>query len=271
MEGHPIKTAGMLVIGDEVLNGKIKDTNSQFFAEYCFELGINLRRISVVPDEESDIVETLNTMRNKYDFIVTTGGIGPTHDDITYESIAKAFELPLELDNKTVDRMNELAKFKPKDKKPNSVELHAQLRMATFPSGPNVNVDFVSDKLWVPAVNLNQQVYIFPGIPTLYRQMMEGLKSSISKRVDGPKLTRRYVSTTTVESVLASTLSDIHHRFQDLGIKIGSYPHFRDHKNTVSILGPQEHADVLQQIVDELLPKLDNSREVSAEEEAASR
>lgn len=263
-----IRSAAILVIGDEILNGKIKDTNSYHFAQYCFELGINLQRISVVPDEESEIVNALNHLCEKFDFVVTTGGIGPTHDDITYESIAKAYELPLGLDSETVNRMNELAQHPPKDKPKESKELKAQLRMAKFPSGPSVQRHFVDPQLWVPVVSVEQKVYIFPGIPSLFQQMLEGLRSHIADRISAPKLARKYVSTTTPESKMASILGEIHQRFESRSVKIGSYPHFHDKRNTVSIIGPDE--EVLNGIVKELLPQLENSHEITSAEESKS-
>jgi len=263
-----ISSAAILIIGDEVLNGKIKDTNSQFFAQYCFELGINLRRICVVPDETEDIVDTLNFLRSKYDFIATTGGIGPTHDDITYESIAKAYGLPLSLNQATVDKMNKFARNPPNKKTPGSPELDAQLRMARFPTGEIVKPIFVSPELWVPVVALNEQVFIFPGIPSLYRQMLEGLRELIASKVDAPKLSRRYVSTLTPESTMAPILSDIQQTYGQQGVKIGSYPHYNDQRNTISILGPD--SAVLARIVDEVIPKVEAGKEVSPEDEARS-
>jgi molybdenum cofactor synthesis domain-containing protein len=97
-----------LIIGDEVLNGKTKDSNSNYFAKWCFDRGIDVRRIEVIPDDEDDIVEAARRMTSKYDFVITSGGIGPTPDDITYQSIAKAFDgEPLEYHDETLRRMQE--------------------------------------------------------------------------------------------------------------------------------------------------------------------
>jgi molybdenum cofactor synthesis domain-containing protein len=105
-EGKFVSTAGCLIIGDEVLNGKTKDTNSNYFAKFCFDRGIDLKRIEVIPDDEDDIVEAARRMTSKYDFVITSGGIGPTPDDITYQSLAKAFDgEPLEYHDETLRRM----------------------------------------------------------------------------------------------------------------------------------------------------------------------
>lgn len=265
-----IHTAAILVIGDEVLNGKIKDTNSHYFSDFCFKNGIDLRRICVVPDEVTDIVSELNVLRSKYDFIVTTGGIGPTHDDITYESIAEAYGLPLQLHKETVQRMDRLARNPPRNKVEGSEELKAQLRMATFPSGPDVECNFVAEDLWVPVVSVKRQVYIFPGIPSLFTKMLECLLPQIAERFPAARQCRHFVSTTSSESVLAPILNAIQVKYRTQHVKIGSYPHICDNRNTVSILGPIECDHVLLEIVQDLVSRVADAREITAEEEALS-
>src|SRR5580765_2616824 len=93
-----IVTAGILVIGDEILSGRTKDKNIGFIAEYLTNIGIDLKEVRVVADEENDIINALNALRTRYDYVFTTGGIGPTHDDITADSIAKAFGVPIAVD-----------------------------------------------------------------------------------------------------------------------------------------------------------------------------
>ncbi|KAG9074489.1 hypothetical protein FS749_013949, partial [Ceratobasidium sp. UAMH 11750] len=102
-KGKTIKTAACLVIGDEILNGKTHDSNSNYFAKFCFERGVALKRIEVIADIEEEIVEASRRMVQRYDFVVTSGGIGPTHDDITYSSLATAFNLPLALHRPTIE------------------------------------------------------------------------------------------------------------------------------------------------------------------------
>src|ERR1700761_4863178 len=100
-----IVTAGILVIGDEILSGRTKDKNIGFIAEYLTNLGIDLKEVRVVPDEEPEIIAALNALRHRYTYVFTTGGIGPTHDDITADCVAKAFGLPLEFHPKAVEIM----------------------------------------------------------------------------------------------------------------------------------------------------------------------
>src|SRR5215207_6062235 len=101
-EDQEIVTAGLLVIGDEILSGRTKDKNIGYIAEYLTNIGIDLREVRVVADVEDDIVAALNALRARYDHVFTTGGIGPTHDDITADSVAKAFGVPIEVDPRAV-------------------------------------------------------------------------------------------------------------------------------------------------------------------------
>src|SRR3954466_2076912 len=97
-DGKPIVTAAVLVIGDEILSGRTKDKNIGFIAEYLTAIGIDLKEVRVVSDEEEEIVAALNALRKRYNYVFTTGGIGPTHDDITADSVAKAFGVPIDVD-----------------------------------------------------------------------------------------------------------------------------------------------------------------------------
>ena len=102
-----IVTAGILVIGDEILSGRTKDKNIGFIAEYLTALGIDLKEVRVLGDEEAEIVAAVNALRARYDYLFTTGGIGPTHDDITAQSVAKAFGVPIDYDARAVAILKE--------------------------------------------------------------------------------------------------------------------------------------------------------------------
>ncbi|CCH44980.1 putative competence-damage inducible protein [Wickerhamomyces ciferrii] len=248
-----IKTAAILIIGDEVLNGKIQDTNSRFFAKFLFEKGIQLQKILVIGDESQDIIESVRELSSKYDFIVTTGGIGSTHDDITYESIAKAFDLNLELHQETVDKMIKLRKSTSKQLEGDA--LKAQLRMATLPKGSNVENIYLNEELWVPIVGINKKLYIFPGVPQLFEKMVKGLvEQHLNSRIpEENKFIRFYVSTKLSESEIAPHLTQLQKKAQDDGfedVKIGSYPHLGLQVNTISILARSKNKDYLRSIVD---------------------
>jgi molybdenum cofactor synthesis domain-containing protein len=264
-----IRTSACLIIGDEVLNGKIKDSNSSYFAKFCFGLGIEVRHVAVVPDDEKDIVETIQLLSSRYDFVVTSGGIGSTHDDITYECLAKAFELPMGTHQMTTERMRRISKtlLQTDDEEVRN----AQLRMATFPIGPNVDQLFVLEDSWVPIVAINRKVYILPGVPQLFERLLEGLRPMIEPRV--PKhstMIRYFVNTKLKEAVIAPYLRRLQESVSDKGVKIGSYPHYGLDSVSVSIIGPKRAQHELRQIVSQVEQNIDG-KEVSAEEEATKR
>lgn len=172
-----------LIIGDEVLNGKTKDSNSNYLAKKCFELGIQLARIEVIADDEEEIAEAVKRMASKYDFVVTSGGIGPTPDDISYESIGKAFGAhPLEYDPETVKRLEAHQKTRSYSHEQTQEMLTARKRMALFPvakNGTAVDVIFPTEELWVPVVRVAGKVHILPGVPRLFEALLNGLEPYI--------------------------------------------------------------------------------------------
>ncbi len=135
-----IVTAGILVIGDEILSGRTKDKNIGFIAEYLTNIGIDLKEVRVVADEEADIIAALDALRHRYTYVFTTGGIGPTHDDITADSVAKAFGVGIDHHPEVV------ARFKERFKNPGELN-EARLRMARIPSIMQAMMDIVSPKL----------------------------------------------------------------------------------------------------------------------------
>lgn len=250
-----------MIIGDEVLNGKTVDTNSAYLARLCFAIGLNLKRIEVVPDEEGDIIEVVRRMSERYDVVVTSGGIGPTHDDITYSSIAKAFGLKLRLHDETLSRMRALSIPHPSQKdfswdKP-SPALTAKLRMAELPHDEKHaeanQVLFPTDELWVPVSVVNGNVYILPGVPRLFTQLVDGLKSMWLPRLTDPEgkgINRVMFSTPLAESQVASYLTDLAGRVEPRGVKVGSYPRWGKRHNTVTLVGRDR--TFLESLVDEV-------------------
>ncbi|KAF2205464.1 Molybdopterin binding protein [Delitschia confertaspora ATCC 74209] len=244
-----IHTAACLVIGDEVLGGKTVDTNSAYFAKFCFSLGINLKRIEVIADDEDEIVEAVRRMSKNYDFVVTSGGIGPTHDDITYQSIAKAFGLPLVLHDESFQRMRRLSK--PHKSQANfdwdtpSAALTAKLRMVQLPleeSRPikDEQVIYVQDDLWVPVCVVNGNIHILPGVPRLFQNILDGLKPHILPRLTDPNgkgISRVLISTPLPESGIAEYLTKLAAKVESKGIKVGSYPRWGKQHNTVTLVG----------------------------------
>ncbi|KAJ5697759.1 hypothetical protein N7488_011443 [Penicillium malachiteum] len=244
----PIHTAACLIIGDEVLGGKTIDTNSPFLAKFCFSLGIQLKRVEVVPDDEEDIMEAVRRMSERYDFVVTSGGIGPTHDDITYSSIAKAFNLNLKLHQPAFERMKKLSR--PHPMQPNfdwetpSPGLTAKLRMVELPFDEKIPAEhqavFVAEDMWVPIAIVNGNVHILPGVPRLFEKLLENLKPSLIPRLSDPegKGTFRFMfSTPLPESVVAPYLTELAAKVEPKGIKVGSYPRWGKKRNTVTLVG----------------------------------
>ncbi|KAF3913046.1 hypothetical protein ABW21_db0206317 [Orbilia brochopaga] len=259
-----IQTAACLIIGDEVLNGKVVDENGGYFAKYCFRLGMDLKRIEVVPDDEDDIIEATRRMSDKYDFVVTSGGIGPTHDDITYESIAKAFGVTLELHDETRKRMQQL--WVSKRNEPTfdwttpSPRLSAKLRMATLPTGPKCHIHYPSTDLWVPISIVNDNVHILPGIPLLFQQMLDGYEAALQPRIEDARrdIFRVMISTPQPESQMAEYLTSLQARVGDRGVKVGSYPRWGKPRNTVTLVG-RDRA-FIEGLVEEVAAQLEGVR-----------
>ncbi len=165
-----IVTAALLVIGDEILSGRTKDKNIGYIAEYLTAIGIDLKEVRVVPDEEDKIVEAINVLRAGYTYLFTTGGIGPTHDDITADCVAKAFGVTIDHDPRAVAMLRE--RF------PNPADLNeARLRMARIPAGADLIENEVSK---APGFSIGN-VFVMAGVPMIMQAMMD---------IVGPKLAR---------------------------------------------------------------------------------
>ncbi|PHH75526.1 hypothetical protein CDD82_4403 [Ophiocordyceps australis] len=248
MASPTIHTAACLVIGDEVLGGKTEDTNSAYVAKWCFSLGISLKRIEVIEDDEGEIMEAVRRISHRYDFVVTSGGIGPTHDDITYQSIAKAFGLPLKLHRETLERMKKLSRKPPSgpdfDWDTDTPALRAKLRMAQLPTDESrpmsEQVIYPAESLWVPISVVNGNVHILPGIPDLFVKLLDSLKPHVLPRLvdpEGKGTTRILISTPIPESEIAGYLDKLSSEVGSKGIKVGSYPRWGKTTNTVTLVG----------------------------------
>ncbi|KAI2783594.1 molybdopterin binding domain-containing protein [Daldinia loculata] len=264
-----IHTAACLIIGDEVLGGKTTDTNSAYMAKWCFSLGINLKRVEVVEDDEDEIVEAVRRMSDRYDFVVTSGGIGPTHDDITYQSIAKAFDLKLILHEEAYERMKKLTK--PSKSHPNfswdvdSPAKTARLRMVYLPIDESRDLAkqalFTRDDLWVPISVVNGNIHILPGVPKLFESLLQGLKPFIVDRLvdpEGKGIFRAIISTPMGESAIAGYLTDLAARVAHKDVKVGSYPRWGKKNNTVTLVGRDK--EYIESLVPEVVQKVQGKR-----------
>ncbi|OTB06502.1 hypothetical protein M426DRAFT_9638 [Hypoxylon sp. CI-4A] len=264
-----IHTAACLIIGDEVLGGKTTDTNSAFMAKWCFSLGINLKRVEVIEDDADEIIEAVRRMSDRYDFVVTSGGIGPTHDDITYESIAKAFGLKLVLHDEAYERMKRLSRAKKAE--PNfswdvdSPAKTARLRMVQLPIDESRDLAkqalFVRDDLWVPVSVVNGNIHILPGVPRLFESLLEGIKPFIVDRLvdpDGKGISRVIISTPMPESTIADYLTELAAQVAPKGVKVGSYPRWGKKNNSVTLVGRDK--DYLESLVPEVIKNVQGRR-----------
>ena len=200
-------------------------------------------------------------MSHNYDFVITSGGIGPTHDDITYQSIAKAFNLPLELHEPALEKMKRLSRPHPNQKDfswdEDSPARRAKLRMIELPYDKNLpdeeQVAFAAEDLWVPISIVNGNVHIFPGIPRLFEKMLTGLKPRLLPRLvdpEGKGVHRILFSTPLPESEVANYLTELSSKVESKGIKVGSYPRWGKSRNTVTLVGRDK--DYMDSLVDEV-------------------
>jgi len=209
-------TAGLLVIGNEILSGKIVDTNSPYLASELRQLGVDLERILTIPDIVEIIASETRAMSEAFDFVFTSGGIGPTHDDVTIESIAEAFGRRVVLDQGLYDRM-ERAKGGPINE--------AMKKMAMIPEGART-ID--AGDLWFPIIVV-ENVHIFPGIPQLFEKKFR----SIRQRFSGVPVQLKRMYVTQYESEIAEHLNELLHEFPDL--MLGSYPRLGEEEYRVML------------------------------------
>jgi molybdenum cofactor synthesis domain-containing protein len=222
---HANPTACVLVVGNEVLSGRTQDANIQFLARRLGEIGIPLREVRVIPDIAETIIVTVNEVRARFDHIFTTGGIGPTHDDITSECIAAAFGVPWERHPEAWDRMASyyarssggIAEFNP-----------ARQRMATMPRGAVLIDNSISI---APGFTLGN-VHVMAGVPRIMRAMFESLAPRLR---GGPPIVSAAVHAAGLpEGKIAEGLAAIQARFTETDL--GSYPYYRPDGNGVAIV-----------------------------------
>lgn len=207
-----------------------------------FGLGIELKTIQVVGDEAHDIMKAVRELSSKYDVVFTSGGIGPTHDDITYESIAAAFQLDMKVDQETYDYIQkQLIK-----RNPNTVMTKFHARMATFPHPAILLRELPNIK--IPTVVVHDNVYILPGIPSLFQLLLNSLKPKLQAMSQSAGFHRREIATASPEVSIAGILSDFH--TQD--VKIGSYPMWNNDKIKVIVTVSGQDRSQVNAIADKL-------------------
>lgn len=207
MNKNNIVSASLLVIGDEILSGRTVDQNINFLAKNLSQIGITLREVRVVGDFENEIICALNELRKKFDYVFTSGGIGPTHDDITSLSVAKAFDQDLIL--------NEIAhKILIQHYGENNVN-EARLKMAFIPRTASLLDNPISS---APGFRI-ENVFVMAGIPKIFQAMFEASKKELKI---GCKIISRELKISLTESIIAKDLTDLQNQYRE--ISIGSYP-----------------------------------------------
>ena len=208
-EPSQIVTAGLLVIGDEILSGRTKDKNIGYIAEYLTNIGIDLREVRVVADIEDEIIAALDALRHRYTYVFTTGGIGPTHDDITADCVAKAFGVPIDVDPRA--RAELLTRIAEKDLN------EARLRMARVPAGGDLIRNKVSA---APGFRIGN-VHVFAGVPAIMQAMLDEVAPTLKT---GARMLSATVRADLREGDIGSELGAIAKAHPD--VTIGSYPFF---------------------------------------------
>jgi molybdenum cofactor synthesis domain-containing protein len=203
-------TAALLVIGDEILTGRTKDKNIGYIAEYLTNIGIDLREVRIVPDVEEEIVGAINGLRARYTYLFTTGGIGPTHDDITADCVAKAFGVSIDIDERARAMM--LERYSPEDLN------EARLRMARIPAGSDLIENPISR---APGFRIGN-VIVMAGVPSIMQAMLDNVGPTL--RTGARMIVETLEAENLPEGIYAAGLAEIAKAHG--AVSIGSYPSF---------------------------------------------
>lgn len=221
MANDPNKTASLLIIGNEILSGKTMDKNLNYIAKKFTNIGITFVEARVVRDIQDEIVEAVNELRKKFDYVFTTGGIGPTHDDITIEAVAKAFGVGV------VEHPAARAKLEEYYKERGSDLNEARLRMAKFPEG----AELIENPLTAAPGCKIENVFVLAGIPSIMQVMFDYASQYLKK---GRKIYSETIYCDLIEGNLAAKLTEIQNNNGDT--EIGSYPYVYKGKYAVSLV-----------------------------------
>ena len=211
--------ASIIIIGNEVLSGRTKDLNTSAISMWLNSIGISVQEVRVIPDIEKIIIDTVNELRKKFDYVFTTGGIGPTHDDITAMSISKAFNLKYDFHKEAfsiLENYYESGKFN-----------EGRQKMAKMPTTANL---ILNPSSGAPGFYV-ENVFCLPGVPSILKSMLGGLNNVL---IGGDPILSKTINLRTYESEIAESLTNVQNNNQD--VEIGSYPFFRQGKLGVSIV-----------------------------------
>ena len=232
--------AALIIIGNEILSGRTQDKNLSYLANWLNEIGIQLSEVRVIRDEEEVIIETVNYLRKTYDYVFTTGGIGPTHDDITSLSIAKAFNVDLEINDKALSILKEYYK--------DSELTDARMKMTMIPKGAELVENPVSK---APGFKM-ENVFVMAGIPSIMQGMLEGARKHLK---GGDIIKSVSVDVFTPESNVADELTKLQDKYKN--IEIGSYPFTKENRFGTSLVLRSKNEQLLEKCKLELLKIVD--------------
>ena len=241
MNTSPIITAAALVIGDEILSGRTADKNIAVIAAHLNAIGIQLREVRIVPDDETEIVTAVNALRARYTYVFSTGGIGPTHDDITADCMAKAFGVAIDIDPRA------LALMKPAYAKRGLELTEARLRMARIPDGATLIANAVS----VSPGFMIGNVIVMAGVPAIMEAM---LKDATQHLTTGAKVLSESIVLARAEGDIATLFAEHQSEFPD--VTMGSYPSFNGGKYKTELVLRCAIPDRLSQALEGLRAKL---------------
>ena len=240
------KSAGIVLIGNEILSGKIHDANAAYLCRELRGLGVEVRKISVIPDELEPIAEEVARFARAYDYVFTSGGVGPTHDDVTIEGVARAMGVSVVRDARLVSLLEGFYKG----------NLNAaRLKMAEVPEGAEL---LAGDSLIFPAVVMGN-VYILPGVPEIFRQKFDAIK----ERFRGQPFHLRSVFVRIGEGTLADFLNDLLKAYPLL--LLGSYPEFSHPDYKVKVTLESKDREYLEQALAEFVARLPRDAVVKVE------
>ena len=234
-------TAAVVVIGDEILSGRTKDKNIGYIADHLTRVGIQLKEVRIVPDEQPAIVEAINALRTRFDYVFTTGGIGPTHDDITSDSIATAFGVSIDVDPRA------LALLKPYYERRNMELTPARLRMARVPEGATL----IENSLSIAPGFMLGNVMVLAGVPSVMQVMLDAATRHLKT---GKKMHSVAIDVHRPEGDIAELLATHQNAYPD--VPMGSYPFFRDGRLGTQLVLRSTEAERLNAAADELREKL---------------
>lgn len=213
------RTAGIIIIGNEILSGKTLETNSNFICKEFFKIGVVCEEIRVIKDLKVRIIEVVKEFRNKYNYVFTSGGIGPTHDDITTDAISSALNRKLLLNKDAKERLT--------NHYSDDILTKARLKMAYIPE----DAVLIDNPVSVAPGYVVENVYVFPGVPKILEIMVKEIVRNLDQ---GERFFKKTVSTTLSEGIIGEFVESVQAKYNDL--EIGSYPYFKKNRFGVSLV-----------------------------------